>query len=696
MELTESDSSKPLITQESSSEIKLGSVWSLNKTVSKTGLTAANERSSTSLCDLTKISDEELQVNRTDSPWRSREMPLLRRHSSASQDTDGRLEEQAHFSGMSRAINSSSSPPRLERVAVPVSTDIHARPVQADSSGGRGEPSRSHKDSFIARFPSHPPVLVRHSASYPEVNVSRKSLQNGTFNPGGSDSNRQQSSPFGDLTSSKHESAQSLQERNYVGAISVPDPLVQARHSPLFMSYQDKCKSTYVFSNRATFSQTENVPRPVQVSSLVMTNKNSVNIASNRSEVNSMHFQSIHDGFSLSNERQPSCTMQSQYARPTSFIHGSHNKLSSGTNVDVISANRQFNNSPVGFKRIPSPRSDLFSGFSPNLVNTAGISHVNIPTRGSLPSGNQPITLRQKGNVIDSLPPTWSHLEPPHSLLSAASRNTPPKPYTFSVNFSQSSRHYGTNSVSHFTSKTATTEEYSVRALTASDGQHVSVIQRASLGQREPLNVIQRELRVDEQENFRAYHLPKAFQEADARPESSSNALLNDFASERENVQARQPYLQDHSAGNLIRDTSSPLPQHMLPGLKPSSDSPSLKGRKDKVLDSNVAESTAFMSSSSPKNGKKTLGSKRKDTICPSLEKANDSPVFHPSEEEFQDPVAYIKTIRRDAEKFGVCVIVPPESWKVCFSLTSIFTTEFLIQEYSNERQNSRSVGWSV
>ena len=669
-ELTESSLNKPLLTQESSSELKPRSVWSLNKNESKAGATAVSaERSSTSLCDLTKISEEEPKVNRTGPPWSSKEMPLLRRHSSASQYTDMRVEEVVNFSaGMSRAINSSSSPPRLERVAVTVDTGIQTQPGRVESTGGRGETSHNHIDSSGGRFPSHPPILVRHAIGYPEVNASRTALQNDTLTPGGSDSNRRQSSPFGDLPSSKHESAQSLQERNYARPIPVVDPLVSVRQSPLLMSHKDKYKSTYVFSNRQTFSQAETEPRPVQVSSLVMPNKNGVRIATNCPEDSSMRFQSVNDGFGRCDERQHPRSMQSHYAGPSSYIHQSH-KLPSEPNTDAVSASRQFNNSPVGFKRIPSPRSDLFSGISPEPVNTACISHVNVPSRGSMSSGSQPLlrsAIGQRENVIGGLPPAWSHLESPYSIPSTAPRNSPPKPYTFSVNFSQSSHQSGTYSLSPSSSRPGTSDGYSLRPIGAGDVQHVSVIQHASVNKGEPLNSMPRELYIGEQENFRTYNLPKAFQGGDARPESSSNALLNDAASRTGQLHVMQPYLNDHSTGNVNRETSSPLALHMFPVRTPSSGSPSLKARKDKVLDSAVTGSTILKSSSSPKVVKKTLGSKRKETICTSLDKTNASPVFHPSEEEFQDPVAYINMIRRDAEKFGVCVIVPPESWKVC------------------------------
>jgi histone demethylase JARID1 len=37
--------------------------------------------------------------------------------------------------------------------------------------------------------------------------------------------------------------------------------------------------------------------------------------------------------------------------------------------------------------------------------------------------------------------------------------------------------------------------------------------------------------------------------------------------------------------------------------------------------------------------------------------------VFHPTEEEFADPLAYVARIRPVAERYGICRIVPPPSW---------------------------------
>ncbi|KAJ9543372.1 hypothetical protein OSB04_023079 [Centaurea solstitialis] len=40
------------------------------------------------------------------------------------------------------------------------------------------------------------------------------------------------------------------------------------------------------------------------------------------------------------------------------------------------------------------------------------------------------------------------------------------------------------------------------------------------------------------------------------------------------------------------------------------------------------------------------------------------APVFHPTKEEFEDTFKYIAKIRSEAEEYGICSIVPPDSWK--------------------------------
>ena len=41
-----------------------------------------------------------------------------------------------------------------------------------------------------------------------------------------------------------------------------------------------------------------------------------------------------------------------------------------------------------------------------------------------------------------------------------------------------------------------------------------------------------------------------------------------------------------------------------------------------------------------------------------------EAPVFHPNEKEFTDPIEYLEKIRPECERFGICRIVPPPSFK--------------------------------
>lgn len=41
-----------------------------------------------------------------------------------------------------------------------------------------------------------------------------------------------------------------------------------------------------------------------------------------------------------------------------------------------------------------------------------------------------------------------------------------------------------------------------------------------------------------------------------------------------------------------------------------------------------------------------------------------EAPTFHPNDKEFQDPMEYIEKIRKTAEQFGICRIVPPSNFK--------------------------------
>lgn len=78
-----------------------------------------------------------------------------------------------------------------------------------------------------------------------------------------------------------------------------------------------------------------------------------------------------------------------------------------------------------------------------------------------------------------------------------------------------------------------------------------------------------------------------------------------------------------------------------------------------------------------------------------------DCPTYYPTMEEFKDPLGYIRSISEHAKNYGICKVVPPESWKMPFmtdtevSSSATFSRRiedlwrFLIHRPSVSRQGS-------
>lgn len=60
----------------------------------------------------------------------------------------------------------------------------------------------------------------------------------------------------------------------------------------------------------------------------------------------------------------------------------------------------------------------------------------------------------------------------------------------------------------------------------------------------------------------------------------------------------------------------------------------------------------------------------------------DEVPLFTPTEQEFKNPMRYIEWITSRAGPFGICVVVPPESWKVGWFL---FLFLFLVRFYRTD-----------
>eukprot|EP00798_Chlamydomonas_sp_ICE-L_P008179 gene8179-1435_t len=69
------------------------------------------------------------------------------------------------------------------------------------------------------------------------------------------------------------------------------------------------------------------------------------------------------------------------------------------------------------------------------------------------------------------------------------------------------------------------------------------------------------------------------------------------------------------------------------------------------------------------------------------------APVFYPSEEEFEDPYAYIASIQAEGEKFGIVRIVPPDGWDPPFQLANEESFRFQVRKQMTSHLCLRAAG---
>ncbi|CCM06448.1 uncharacterized protein FIBRA_08712 [Fibroporia radiculosa] len=69
-----------------------------------------------------------------------------------------------------------------------------------------------------------------------------------------------------------------------------------------------------------------------------------------------------------------------------------------------------------------------------------------------------------------------------------------------------------------------------------------------------------------------------------------------------------------------------------------------------------------------------------------------DCPTFHPTPEQFKDPLAYIRSISDQAREYGMCKIVPPQGWEMPFVTdTERFRFKTRLQRLNSIEASSRA-----